>query len=74
MPFINKKSNKLLSKNIICFRSLQGTDGNNKVLSSLEYYFNISCILLQHATYKNINDTCDTREREKILVFNKIVF
>ncbi|KKO75901.1 hypothetical protein AAJ76_1000091173 [Vairimorpha ceranae] len=48
MSFAKKNSNKLLNKNVSCFKSLQGTSGNNKVLSSLEYYFKIGRIPLQH--------------------------
>ncbi|KKO75100.1 hypothetical protein AAJ76_3200011367 [Vairimorpha ceranae] len=49
MPFVKKKSNKLFSENKSYVKSLQGTDGKDKVLSLLEYYFKISCIPLQHA-------------------------
>jgi len=32
--FCEKNSNKLLNKNMGYFKSLQGTDGNDKILSS----------------------------------------
>ena len=48
MPFIKINSNNYLT-NCAFFKSLQGTDGNDKVLSSLEYYFKTSLIPLQHA-------------------------
>ena len=49
---MKKNSNKLLNKNVSYFKTLQGTDGNEKVLSLLENYLKPSRIPLRHATYK----------------------
>ena len=45
MPFMNKKLNKILSENKSYFKSFPGTDGKDKVLSSLEYYSNLVTFL-----------------------------